>query len=119
MEIRSTGSTLGATDIFGCGKDAVWIASLAEAGYALVKKLSAGAIAIIMCVAPMIYAQNLNKRNGIRHVLLISIDGMYALDRIVIHGFVEDLRPLYSAPTHELARRRATERVAVELAPKA
>ena len=46
----------------------------------MTKKLSTGAIAFIMCVAPQIYAQNLNNRNGIRRVLLISIDGMHALD---------------------------------------
>src|SRR5215831_17676109 len=35
---------------------------------------------LVMCVAPQTSAQNLNNRNGIRRVLLISIDGMHALD---------------------------------------
>jgi hypothetical protein len=43
-------------------------------------KLSAGAIALAMCAVPQISAQNLNNRNGIRRVLLISIDGMHAVD---------------------------------------
>src|SRR6516225_2098180 len=31
-------------------------------------------------MAPQMYSQNINQRNGIRRVLLISIDGMHALD---------------------------------------
>ena len=46
----------------------------------MIKKLSAGAVALVICVVPQISAQNLNNRNGIRRVLLISIDGMHALD---------------------------------------
>ena len=44
------------------------------------KKLSAGAIGLAICLAPQMYSQNLNQRNGIRRVLLISIDGMHAVD---------------------------------------
>jgi type I phosphodiesterase/nucleotide pyrophosphatase len=44
------------------------------------KKLSAGAIALAICLMPQISAENLNNRNGIRRVLLISIDGMHAVD---------------------------------------
>src|SRR5215831_12850041 len=51
-----------------------------QGGFTLIEKLSAGAIALVMCVAPQVSAQNLNNRNGIRRVLLISIDGMHALD---------------------------------------
>jgi len=46
----------------------------------LIKKLSAAAIALAMCVAPQMYSQHLNQRNGIRRVLLISVDGMHAVD---------------------------------------
>jgi hypothetical protein len=31
-------------------------------------------------MAPQAYSEHINQRNGIRHVLLISIDGMHALD---------------------------------------
>ncbi len=43
------------------------------------KKLSAAAVGLTICLAQM-YSQNLNQRNGIRRVLLISIDGMHAVD---------------------------------------
>lgn len=33
-----------------------------------------------MCMAPQMYSQHLNQRNGIQRVLLISIDGMHAVD---------------------------------------
>jgi hypothetical protein len=46
----------------------------------LIKKLSAGAIGLALCLAPQMYSQNLNQRNGIRRVLLISVDGMHAVD---------------------------------------
>ena len=46
----------------------------------MIKKLSAGAIALAICMAPQMYSQQLNQRNGIRRVLLISIDGMHAVD---------------------------------------
>ncbi|HXI40836.1 MAG TPA: alkaline phosphatase family protein [Bryobacteraceae bacterium] len=35
---------------------------------------------IVLLVAPKAYAEHINERNGVRHVLLISIDGMHALD---------------------------------------
>ena len=38
------------------------------------------AIAIPLLVAPQAHTQEINERNGIRHVMLISIDGMHALD---------------------------------------
>jgi len=46
----------------------------------LIKKLNAGAIALAICMAPQMYSQHLNERNGIRRVLLVSIDGMHAVD---------------------------------------
>jgi hypothetical protein len=46
----------------------------------LIKKLSVAAIALAMLVAPQMYSQHLNQRNGIRRVLLISVDGMHAVD---------------------------------------
>jgi hypothetical protein len=39
------------------------------------------ALPLVVLVAPVAYAQeHIDNRNGIRHVLLISIDGMHALD---------------------------------------
>src|SRR5215471_11194932 len=35
-----------------------------------------------MFSVPKVYSQNINNRNGIRHVLLLSIDGMHAVDFI-------------------------------------
>jgi hypothetical protein len=46
----------------------------------LIKKLSAATITLAMCMAPHMYSQHINQRNGIRRVLLISIDGMHAVD---------------------------------------
>jgi len=48
----------------------------------LVTKRNAPVIALSLAVliAPRAHAQDLNDRNGIRHVLLISVDGMHALD---------------------------------------
>jgi hypothetical protein len=46
----------------------------------LIKKLTAGAIGLAIYLAPQMYSQNLNQRNGIRRVLLISVDGMHAVD---------------------------------------
>ena len=46
----------------------------------MIRKLSTHVIALALSMAPHLCAQNLNNRNGIRHVLLISIDGMHALD---------------------------------------
>jgi hypothetical protein len=37
-------------------------------------------LSVAIPIAPRTYAQNLNQRDGIRRVLLISIDGMHALD---------------------------------------
>jgi len=46
----------------------------------LIKKLSVTAIALAIWMAPQMYSQHLNQRNGIHRVLLISIDGMHAVD---------------------------------------
>jgi len=46
----------------------------------LIKKIIARTVAFAMCVAPQMYSQHLNQRNGIRRVLLISVDGMHAVD---------------------------------------
>ncbi len=46
----------------------------------MIKKLSAATITLAMCMAPHMYSQHINQRNGIRRVLLISIDGMHAVD---------------------------------------
>ena len=48
----------------------------------MVNKINAAVIALSLAVliAPRAYAQNLNQRNGIRRVLLISVDGMHDLD---------------------------------------
>ncbi len=48
----------------------------------MVSKRNAPVIALSLAVliAPQMYAQNLNQRDGIRRVLLISVDGMHALD---------------------------------------
>jgi len=41
----------------------------------------AGALLVALAFVPVVFAQeHLNDRNGIRHVLLISIDGMHAVD---------------------------------------
>jgi hypothetical protein len=42
--------------------------------------LVAGALLLAAWLAPRTYAANINNRNGIRQVLLISIDGFHALD---------------------------------------
>jgi hypothetical protein len=44
------------------------------------KKLNAAAVCLTICLAPQMYSQNPNQHNGIRYVLLISIDGMHAVD---------------------------------------
>ncbi len=46
----------------------------------MTKTLSAGAIAVAIFMAPQMYSQQINQRNGIQRVLLISIDGMHAVD---------------------------------------
>jgi hypothetical protein len=38
------------------------------------------AVAIPLFMAPQAHSQRINERDGVRHVLLISIDGMHALD---------------------------------------
>jgi hypothetical protein len=38
------------------------------------------ALSLALLMAPQAYSEHINQRNGIRHVLLISIDGMHALD---------------------------------------
>src|SRR5579859_3623029 len=41
----------------------------------------AGALLVALAFVPVLFAQkHLNDRNGVRHVLLISIDGMHAVD---------------------------------------
>src|SRR5205823_4383472 len=42
--------------------------------------VAATALSIAFLAAPPAYSQHINERNGIRRVLLISIDGMHALD---------------------------------------
>jgi hypothetical protein len=48
----------------------------------LLKKQNIAAIALSLAglLAPRAFSQHLNERNGIRRVLLISVDGMHALD---------------------------------------
>jgi len=46
----------------------------------LIKKLCTGAIGLAICLAPQMHSQHVNSRNAIRHVLLISVDGMHAVD---------------------------------------
>jgi len=46
----------------------------------LIKKLTVGAMTLAISMAPQVYAEHLNERDGIRGVLLVSIDGMHALD---------------------------------------
>jgi hypothetical protein len=62
----------------------------------MLKKLIAVAVAFAIVTAPQAYAQHLNQRNGIRRVLLISIDGMHALDYLncVSGGYCPNLAAL-------------------------
>jgi hypothetical protein len=46
----------------------------------LTKKYIAGAIAVALCLASPMYPDHVNQRNGISRVLLVSIDGMHAVD---------------------------------------
>ena len=46
----------------------------------MTKTLNAGAIALALFLAPQMYSQQINQRTGIQRVLLISIDGMHAVD---------------------------------------
>ena len=46
----------------------------------MLKRLSFGAIGVAICLVPQMHSQSLNQNNGIRRVLLISIDGMHAVD---------------------------------------
>ena len=46
----------------------------------MIQKLNVAVIGLATFMAPQIYSQHLNQRNGIRRVLLISIDGMHAVD---------------------------------------
>ena len=54
------------------------------------------ALSFAVLTAPQAYSQHLNQRNGIRRVLLISIDGMHALDyeNCVSGGFCPNLAAL-------------------------
>jgi hypothetical protein len=62
----------------------------------LIKKLSAGAIALAICLAPQMYSHHINEHNGIRRVLLLSIDGMHAVDYLncVSGGYCPNLAAL-------------------------
>ena len=55
-----------------------------------------GTLAVSVIIVPPARAQHLNQRNGIRRVLLISIDGMHALDyqNCVAHGDCPNLAAL-------------------------
>src|SRR5262249_46134574 len=44
------------------------------------RNVTAFAMALTLLVAPHAHAEHINERHAIRHVLLISIDGMHALD---------------------------------------
>ncbi len=44
------------------------------------RRIGVAAIALAMCMPPQAYSEHINHRNGIRRVLLLSIDGMHALD---------------------------------------
>jgi len=44
------------------------------------RNAAATAFSIALLVAPQAYSQHINQRNGVRRVLLISIDGMHAVD---------------------------------------
>jgi hypothetical protein len=63
-------------------------------------KVTAIAISLVALLAPQAYSDDgsghLNERNGIRRVLLISIDGMHAVDyeRCVNGGYCPNLRAL-------------------------
>ena len=54
------------------------------------------AFSLALLVAPQAYSEHINQRNGIRRVLLISIDGMHALDyeNCVNGGFCPNLSAL-------------------------
>src|SRR4029077_13391342 len=59
----------------------------------------AGALLLAAVFVPAVFAQHrghINNRNGIRHVLLVSIDGMHALDYIncVSGGYCPNLAEL-------------------------
>ena len=46
----------------------------------LLSKFNLGTLAVAVLLAPQLYPQYINRGNGIRQVLLVSIDGMHALD---------------------------------------
>ncbi len=54
------------------------------------------AFTVPLSLAPLARAQHMNERNGVRHVMLISIDGMHALDyeNCVKGGFCPNLAAL-------------------------
>jgi hypothetical protein len=60
------------------------------------KKLSVAVIALVLCTAPQAHSKHINSRNGIGHVLLLSIDGMHALDYLncVNGGYCPNLQAL-------------------------
>ena len=62
----------------------------------MIKKLTAGAMALAISVAPQVYAEPHNEGNGIQRVLLISIDGMHAVDYLncVSGGYCKNLATL-------------------------
>jgi hypothetical protein len=53
-------------------------------------------LSVAVLCAPLAYSQQLNQRDGIRRVLLISIDGMHALDyeNCISGGFCDNLAAL-------------------------
>jgi predicted AlkP superfamily pyrophosphatase or phosphodiesterase len=64
----------------------------------LLKKNNVAAIALSLAIllTPQAYSQHINERNGIRRVLLISVDGMHALDyeNCVSGGYCPNLAAL-------------------------
>jgi hypothetical protein len=62
----------------------------------LIKKIGAGALALAICVAPQVYSEHLNDHHGIRYVLLLSVDGMHAVDYLncVAGGYCPHLAAL-------------------------
>jgi hypothetical protein len=44
------------------------------------RKVTALGFCLALLMAPRANSQNINQRNGIRRVLLVSVDGMHAVD---------------------------------------
>src|SRR5215831_11420276 len=60
------------------------------------RRLAATACSLAVLFAPRAYSEQINERNGIRRVLLISVDGMHALDyqNCVSGGYCPNLAAL-------------------------